>query len=75
MADILEKIERYKRAEIAANKAADGRGASPARLSAGVRNPGDCVVCHGPTGGYIQPTNIIKQLLDLVPVPKSGMKD
>lgn len=53
-----------KRAEIAANKAADGRGASPQRLSAGVRTPGDCVVCHGPTGGYILPVNLIQKVLE-----------
>lgn len=53
-----------KRAEIAAGKIADGRGGSPQRLSPGVRNPGDCVVCHGGTGGYIVPDNMIKRVVE-----------
>jgi hypothetical protein len=53
-----------KRAEIAANKAADGRNASPHRLSAGVRNPGDCMMCHAPQGGYIVPVDLVKKAIE-----------
>jgi hypothetical protein len=52
-----------KRAEIAANKAASAANIDK-RLNAGVRNPGDCMLCHAPQGGYIPPTNLVEKVLD-----------
>jgi hypothetical protein len=49
------------RAEIAANKAAGD--SADKRLNAGVRNPGSCVICHGPANGYILPRNLIDEYL------------
>jgi hypothetical protein len=50
------------RQEIAANKAASDQSADK-RLNAGVRNPGSCVICHGPSNGYILPRNLIDEYL------------
>lgn len=48
-----------KRVEVA-----DGRLAYHSRARRpvpGVRNPGDCVMCHGDQGGYILPRNIVEE--------------
>ncbi len=49
-----------ERAEIAANKAADGRNADR-HLSAGVRNYGDCMICHAGGGGFVLPRDQEKE--------------
>lgn len=49
------------RLETADNRfAKDG---SDTKMDARVRNPGSCVICHAPAGGYILPRNLIEEML------------
>lgn len=54
---------QFKRVEVAANKAASAANIDP-RLNAGVRNTGDCVLCHAPSGGFNQPANKARELVE-----------
>lgn len=51
------------RAEIAATKAANAT--HDKRNNPGVRNVGDCFMCHAPHDGYIMPPNFLKDFLDV----------
>lgn len=52
--------DKKRRAETADNRFAIDR-TDP--LDARVRTPGSCVMCHGPDAGFIEPRNLIPELL------------
>ncbi len=49
------------RLETADNRFA--KDTSDTMMDARVRNPGSCVICHAPAGGYILPRNLIEEML------------
>lgn len=49
------------RTELAGQEAASGQNVEP-KLNPGVRNPGDCFICHAGSGGYIPPRDGFKKL-------------
>lgn len=48
------------RVEIAGTKVANDT--ADRRMNPGVRNPGSCVICHAPEGGYIVPRNLVETM-------------
>lgn len=50
-----------KRVEVADNKVA--KDTSDTRMDARVRTLGSCVICHGPSGGFIYPKDTVVEML------------